>query len=396
MNLFGETLADPDADPMDEDADISYAAVPVLAESERDAMLCPPQSMTFCLGHEEAERHLLEAFGAGKLPHAMIFSGPQGIGKCTFAFRFARFLLKHGNIPSPGESLFGGSEATLPENMDISPTDPAFSRVASGGHADLLYIERGTDAAKGKDKSVLNVEAVRKIAPFLRKTSAEGGWRVVIVDDADLMNAAAQNAILKILEEPPKKVAIILITHRPGALIPTIRSRSRVVPFTPLDDRILKDLLARQGFIYSSADGELICDFAGGSIGAALRFAEEDGPEIFRSVWQLLSAAPDWNWLAIHKFADGFAGAGASDKRYALTVRVMGWIFRRLVTLKARQTLSLPAYLTGDGKCSFLLNLPQARLLEVADGLGAHFARSDFSNLDKRETVRSAFLVINP
>ncbi len=397
MDLFGESLADPEAESLqDEDERYSAPEASTPLSGVRDSRLCAPPSMMFCFGHEEPERILLEAFAAGRLPHALIFSGPQGIGKCTFAFRFVRFLLKYGNIPDAGESLFGGSEVTLPETMDVAQTDPVFSRVASGGHGDLLYIERGLDAAKGKEKSVLNVETVRRIAPFLRKTSAEGGWRVVIVDDADLMNTAAQNALLKILEEPPKKVAIILITHRPGALIPTIHSRSRVVAFAPLEERVLKDLLARQGFVYSPADGELICDFAGGSIGAALRFAEEDGPEVFRSIWGLLKTAPDWNWPEVHKFADSFAGAGTSDKRYALTARLTGWIFRRLVSLKARGSLSFPAYLTGSDKGTFLLNLPQARLLEIADGLEAHFARSDFSNLDKRETVRSAFLVINP
>lgn len=395
MDLFGDSLADPEAESLFDEDDAHSAPEVSLASAGGRELLTTPQSMTFCFGHEEPERILLEAFAAGRLPHALIFSGPQGIGKCTFAFRFARFLLKHGNLPEPGESLFGGSEVTLPETMDVAQGDPVFSRVASGGHGDLLYIERGMDAAKGKEKSVLNVETVRKIAPFLRKTSAEGGWRVVIVDDADLMNTAAQNAILKILEEPPKKVAIILITHRAGALIPTIRSRSRVVPFAPLEDRILKDLLARQGFVYSPADGELICDFAGGSIGAALRFAEEEGPEVFRSVWALLSVAPDWNWPDIHKFADSFGGVGV-EKRYALTARLTAWIFRRLVSLKARESKSFPAYLAGSGKSAFLLSLPQARLLEIADGLEAHFARSDFSNLDKRETVRSAFLVINP
>ncbi|MCL4677134.1 MAG: DNA polymerase III subunit delta' [Alphaproteobacteria bacterium] len=396
MDLFGDSLADPEAESLhDEDEELSAPEVSAPSSGMRDSQLCVPQSMTFCFGHQEPERLLLEAFAAGRLPHALIFSGPQGIGKCTFAFRFARFLFKYGNIPEAGESLFGGSEVTLPETMDVGQGDPVFSRVASGGHGGLLYIERGMDAAKGKEKAVLNVETVRKIAPFLRKTSAEGGWRVVIVDDADLMNTAAQNALLKILEEPPKKVVIILITHRAGALIPTIHSRSRVLRFEPLEERILKDLLARQGFVYSPADGELICDFAGGSIGAALRFADEDGPEIFRSVWTLLGAAPDWNWPDVHKFSDSFGGVGV-EKRYALTARLMVWIFRRLVSLKARESSSFPAYLAGTGKSAFLLGLPQARLLEIADGLEAHFARSDFSNLDKRETVRSAFLVINP
>lgn len=394
MDLFGEALAHPE-DGAGSDGDEADIFERRSVNTERVAALSVPQSMSFCLGHGDVERSLLDIFKTGRLPHAMIFSGQKGIGKCTFAFRFARFLLKYGNIPEPTESLFGGDEVVLPLSMDISESDPVFSRVASGGHGDLLFVDRGVDAAKGKEKSSLTIDAARKVAPFLRKTSAEGGWRVVIVDDADTMNNAAQNAILKILEEPPKRVAIILVTHRIGALIPTIRSRARVVDFKPLEEREIRDLLARQGFVFSASDNDLIMDFSGGSIGAALRFAEEEGPELFREIGELLSGYPDWNGPALHKFADSF-GVGSSDRRYELCTQIMVWVFQKCARLKARGISALPSYLSGEGGCGKMFFLSEQRLIEVADRMSEHFARTNFSNLDKRETVRSAFLMINP
>ncbi|MCC7305506.1 MAG: DNA polymerase III subunit delta', partial [Alphaproteobacteria bacterium] len=354
-----------------------------------------PALRNFCRGHEVQERLLADLFCKGSLPHTIIFSGPKGIGKCTFAFRFARYLLKYGKAPQTDDSLFGGDDISFPKSMDVDVQDPVFSRIASGGHADLLYIERPLDAAKGKEQPQINVDTVRKIAPFLRKTAAEGGWRVVIVDDADTMNTAAQNAILKILEEPPKKVVIIMITHRIGELIPTIRSRSRVVGFSPLEKVSLRELLGRQGFVYSPRDMDLIVAFSEGSIGQALRFAEEEGPELFAEIAALFSGLPDLNLALIHKFADSFGGPG-TEKRYQLLSQLLVWIFRSLVFARARGEADLSEFLRGGGIERLYRSVSLERLLAVSDGLQGHFARTDFSNLDKRETVRSAFLVINP
>ena len=329
------------------------------------------------------------------MPHALIFSGPKGIGKCTFAFRLARYLLKYGKISVSEDSLFGGEEISFPKNMDIDPNDPVFSRVASGGHGDLLYIERSLDTLKGKRKNVIDAETIRRISPYLRKTSAEGGWRVVIIDDADKMNNTAQNAILKILEEPPKKVAIILVTHRIGELIPTIRSRSRLIPFQVLQKDIIRDLLARQGFVYSPTDMNLIIAFSEGSIGQALYFAENDGPELFSEILGLFETTPDWSWQAIHRFSETFGGPG-SEKRYELFTQLMVWVFRTLLFMQARGSQNFPDFFKNSGLERFYQKASLDSLLAISEALQGHFQRTEFSNLDKRETVRSAFLVINP
>lgn len=397
MDLFGETLVDPEDEVSDEDRDPDYGSTGDIGrEPGRSNILCAPRSMAFCLGHEDQEQSILDILAAGRLPHAMVFSGPKGIGKCTFAFRFARFLLRQGYLYSLEEGLFGSEDAIIPDSMDISENDPVFSRVASGGHGDLLFIERAIDPAKGREKAELTAEVVRKIPPFLRKTSSEGGWRVVIVDDADTMNNTAQNAILKILEEPPDKVAIILITHRTGALIPTIRSRCRVLPFRPLDEHAIQNLLARQGYIYSPSDAALIFDFSCGSIGTAIQFAEEGGPELFREILALLASGPEWNWLEIHKFSQSFFGT-SGDKRYFLTAQIMTWLFEKLAFVRARGGVGWPAYLADNrSERAVISGFSCEKLAAIADDLSVHFQRTEFSNLDKRETVRSAFLMINP
>lgn len=205
------------------------------------AGLAPPRQNRDWHGAPETEQKLRDLFMSGKPPHALIFAGPEGVGKSTMAYRLARFLLS-GKAERPPEEEDGGglfgeelSPLPVPENLYIAPDDPVFKRVASGGHPDFFVVEKQYDEKKNRVKDSVAVDDVRKVAPFLHmKASYEAGWRVVIIDDADTMTRSAQNAILKILEEPPAKALLILIAHRPGALLPTIHSRSRVMAFPPL------------------------------------------------------------------------------------------------------------------------------------------------------------------
>ena len=155
--------------------------------------------------------------------------GDAGLPVCPF-------VLLHGTT---------GIAAGLPpeDNQTLAvPTDcGVFRRVASGGHADLLVVERAYDPRRRRLRSEIVVEETREIAAFLRRTPAEGGWRVVIVDGADEMNRSASNALLKVLEEPPRRALLLLVAHSPGRLLPTIRSRCRRFPVPPLPPPVIEN-----------------------------------------------------------------------------------------------------------------------------------------------------------
>ncbi len=205
--LFDEDIPDEDGETFDRDDIASNSSAALTALS--------PRENPHCWYHQNVEKILLDFITSGAMPHALIFSGSKGIGKATMAYRLARYLLKNGlgTSPSAQDSLFGDSAPT-PLSLDVAPDDPVFHRVASGGHTDLLTIE------KPADKDEINVETARKIAPFLRLTASGGGFKMVIVDDADTLNRNGQNALLKILEEPPSRTVIILVTHRLGGAYP--------------------------------------------------------------------------------------------------------------------------------------------------------------------------------
>ncbi|MGD8327641.1 MAG: AAA family ATPase, partial [Sphingomonadales bacterium] len=161
------------------------------------------------LGYDEAERLFLDALNSDRLHHAWLLTGPKGIGKATFAYRLSALLL---------------SDST---NGDIDELHPAIRLLRNEAHPDLRILKRGIDPKTGKLKSEISVADIRVLQGFLGSTAAQGGWRIIIIDAADDLNRNAANALLKILEEPPKKVAFFLISHAPGRLLPTIRSRCR-------------------------------------------------------------------------------------------------------------------------------------------------------------------------
>jgi len=262
-----------------------------------------PRANPYLTGHASAEAALLEAHAQGKLPHAVIIGGPRGIGKATLAFRLARFaLLQSGEIQIPEG-----------EGLAIPPESGVFRRIAASGHADLLTVERAYDPRRRRMRSEIVVDDTREIAAFLRLTSAEGGWRVVIVDGADEMNRNAANAVLKILEEPPQRTVLILVAHSPGRLLPTIRSRCRRLPLAPLPDDIVRRLLARYCPDLEPSEVEAVVSLAGGSIGRALDLAALGGIDLYRSVLTLLARPQGIDPLALHGFADRLVRPEAED-----------------------------------------------------------------------------------
>ncbi len=193
------------------------------------AMPPEPRANPILLGHEPAEAMLADAIRGGRVHHAWLITGPEGIGKATLAYRFARRLLK------------GSSE----EGLAVDPADPVFRRVAAGAHADLHTVQRSINPQTKRLRSEIGVDDVREAAEFLRLTAAEGGWRVVVFDRADELNRNAANALLKILEEPPARAILLLVCAAPGRVPPTVRSRCRRLRLASLSETTMQVLLAR-------------------------------------------------------------------------------------------------------------------------------------------------------
>ncbi|HYE50431.1 MAG TPA: DNA polymerase III subunit delta' [Azospirillaceae bacterium] len=349
------------------------------------------------LAHERAERLLLDSYNSGRLHHAWLIGGPPGIGKATLAYRFARFVLANGGPGEAADGLFGAPPP--PSSLRVDPEHPVARRISASGHADLLTIERTWDEKKKRFKRDLPVDEVRRIAPFLRLTSAEGGWRVVVVDGVDQMNPSGQNAILKILEEPPPRALLLLVADNVGALLPTIRSRTRRLMLDPLPEAVVVQLLATHAPDLPAADRTALARLSEGSVGRALDLAQSGGLGLYREILGVLEGLPRLDVLACHGLADKVARAGADQAWEAATELVLWWLAR--VNRGLARGAHPPEVVAGEGVLAARLAKAAAardrgldRWVEVWDNVTRLFARAESANLDRKQTMLSALLAI--
>lgn len=251
-------------------------------EHDRVPGMPHPREMLDLVGHGAQEAAFLEGYNGGALHHAFLLTGPEGIGKATFAYRAARFLLAQEGAEPGG--MFGG-----PETLAVPGEARAAHLVAQDAHPDLGILKRRYDSKTKKFRAEISVEDTRNVLELFEKTAAFGGWRVIIVDSADDMNTASANALLKTLEEPPAKAIFFLISHQPQRLLPTIRSRCRVLRFNPLEDHDLSTLLKALRGEEASAD---VLARAGGSIRHALRLSDPKTRAFLAQVNSVLSGLP--------------------------------------------------------------------------------------------------------
>jgi DNA polymerase-3 subunit delta' len=358
--------------------------------STPDPVIAPaPRANSELLGHAAAEGALRRLFEGGRLPHALLLSGPRGIGKATLAYRFARFVLANGAGEGSSDRLSDGSKES---GLGIVAESGTFRRVASGGHADLLTVERAYDPRRRRLRGEIVVDDTREIAAFLRLTPAEGGWRVVIVDGADEMNRSAANALLKILEEPPRRALLLLVAHSQGRLLPTIRSRGRRFPLAPLPPEIVRRLLARYRPDLPEPQAAALTALSGGSIGRALDLAAAGGVELYEALLALLAREPGIDAVALHAFADRLARSEA-EEAYRAVEELMARLLARIAGAAARggapEGLPDGAVLRRLGE-----RAAAARWAELRDEIGRSFARADALNLDRKQTILSAFFAI--
>src|SRR3954468_16484257 len=194
-------------------------------QAEPSIAIPHPRETMSLFGHREAELALLNAYRSGRIPHAWLIGGAQGIGKATLAYRMARFVLAHRDPLAP--------DVQTAQTLAVDPLHPVARHVAAGAHGGLLTLER-TLNDKGVMRTVITVDETRETISFFGSTAAVEGWRICIVDTVDELNANAANALLKVLEEPPHQSLFLLVSHAPARVLPTIQSRCRKLPLRPL------------------------------------------------------------------------------------------------------------------------------------------------------------------
>ncbi len=344
-------------------------------------------------GQEAAEAALLGALESGRLPHAWLLTGPRGVGKATLAFRFARYLLAgESDDPGQGGGLFGDP---LPESsLAISEEAAVFRRVAAGGEGDLLTLARGYNEKTGKPRSEILVEDTRNAIDFLRMTSGAGGYRLLIVDAVDEMGASAANALLKVLEEPAEKAILILISHAPGGLLPTIPSRCRKLRLAALPEETVVELLADYAPGIEAGDRLALARMSGGSIGRALTLSRSGGLELYQEMIALLDSLPKLDIPKVYGFSDKLARDATGESFRTGGDLLCGWLAE---LVRAGGTgATQPEVVPGETalRQRLLAGGALAQWLTLWENLSRLFGRAERANLDRRQVVVSAFLEI--
>jgi len=280
-----------------------------------------PRATAALFGHATAETALLAAYGSGRVPHALLMVGPKGIGKATLAYRIARFVLAH---PDPSAAAVQKAKS-----LAVDANDPIARRIAAQAQGDLLVLER-TPNEKGVLRQQIAVDDVRRTVSFFGSTAGEGGWRIAIVDAVDELNRSSANALLKVLEEPPQRALLLLVSHAAGRVPATLRSRCRVIPLRPLaQPDVVAALAAAAG--KSANDPQLLAAAAAaeGSVARALALLDEDALALRQQALDLLDGLPALNANGMHALGDALAGTDPQPLASFIDT-VNAWLSNRL------------------------------------------------------------------
>ena len=281
-----------------------------------------PRETPALIGQDTAERAFLDAYNADRLHHAWLITGPRGVGKATLAWRIARFLLATPRAAEDG--LFAASPA--PETLDIDDSHPVATRLRALSEPRLFLLRRPFDAKTERLRQDITVDEVRRMKGFFALSAADGGRRVVIVDAADEMNVNAANALLKLLEEPPADTVMLLISHQPSRLLPTILSRCRTLRCRSLNpDETVQAL--RQAGVDPGENAYALNALSGGSVGAALRLISLDGLQLYADIIAILANPKDRSRAL--KLADSASGRANAD-RFDLMLELFDLCLSRL------------------------------------------------------------------
>jgi DNA polymerase III subunit delta' len=322
-----------------------------------------PRATTVLFGHVQAEAALLSAYRSARMPHGFLLAGPKGIGKATLAYRMTRFVFAH---PDPARH-----EVQIASSLEVDGKNPVARRIAAQAQPDLLVIERTVN-----DRGVLHkqiaVEDIRRTVPFFGSTAGEGGWRIAVVDAVDDLNRSGANALLKVLEEPPERALVLLVSHSAARVPATLRSRCRILSLRPLEEHdVAAAAAAATGSAASEPDIAAAAAAADGSVARALTFLDEGALTLREQALDLLNRLPSLDSKGLHALGDALAGTDPQPLAAFLDT-VNGWLTERL-----------------QGGRADLGRL--VRLAEASERINASARDAETYNLERKPLIFSVF-----
>jgi DNA polymerase III subunit delta' len=293
----------------------------LVEEPDRLEGFSSPREVDRLFGHDAALAEFGDALHSGRLHHAWLLVGPEGVGKATLAYRLAREVLARGEEGAP--------------QAPITADHPVFRKVAGLGHPNLLLIRRSWNDKTKRYSQYIGVDEVRRLRNFLGHSAGETGWRVVVVDRADDLNQNAANALLKALEEPPPRTLFLLVATAEGRIPVTIRSRCRTLRVTALGHEELEGAvraaLERDEHEVNAETLSVALELSQGSVRRALELATGEGIALHRDILATFGRLPELDGPAAHKLAERLGGFGSDSERLELFLSLLLGLMERLI-----------------------------------------------------------------
>ena len=349
-----------------------------------------PRMTARLIGQSAAEASFLAAYNTSRLHHGWLVTGPRGVGKATLVWRIAKFLLA---TPENDGGMFA---APPPDSLDIPDRHPIAHRLRALSESRLFLLRRPFDDKGERLRADITVDEMRKMKSYFTMSAADGGHRVAIIDAVDDMTVSAANALLKLLEEPPAKVTLFLISHQPARLLPTIRSRCRELRLMPLSPADLSDALTQAGGDVAPEDRAALAELAGGSVGEAFQMTNLDGLKLYGALIRLFSTLPRLDRHIALTLAEAGARKGA-EAQFDLIVTLIDLFLARLARAGTLHQLPPEA---ARGEAALIERLspnPQSARVwaDLAQTLGNRARRGRSVNLDPAALLMDMVLKID-
>ena len=242
----------------------------------------PAKETSNFIGNNNIEEFMINSINTNKLHHAYLLSGIKGLGKATFSYRCTKYILSD----------------SLKNNMNISNSEKVSKLIESDSHPDFMVLKKDIE----NDKSLIEIDQVRDCINFFNHTPILGGYKICIIDSLDEMNINSTNALLKILEEPPRNSLFFIVSHNRDSILPTIKSRCINLQFRKFSNDEIKSFLKTKIPIDEVYDLREIIDLSNGSFGRALELIKEDAQETIAKIRKLFTEYSDKDLYELESF----------------------------------------------------------------------------------------------
>lgn len=373
---------------------LTAGEVEELPESDKLADFPHPRHVREVFGHQDAQQRFHQAFASGRMPHAWLITGPEGIGKATLAYQMARFILASSDIDLT-------TQTSQHAPLSVPDDHPALRQISALSHPNLLLLRKGWNSKDKRFFSAILVDDVRKLKSFFGLTAGEDSWRVVIVDQADHLNENAANALLKSLEEPPQRCIFLLLSSAPANVLTTIRSRCRKLDLSPLNAEELAKAIQKtcsKAGVEAPDEESLkrLTILAEGSTRRALELHTGNGLERYEKLINIFRALPKLNLKTVDKLAEDL-GPVAKDADFQMTFSLLKELLHRLVKYRAitasPQTNEAPQILPQEAQIADQLIAPNtlAQWAELWERIEQSQNQAAALNLDRKILILETF-----